>query len=854
MFFVDYYCFLVNIMIKTYVNEYKNKDLIMTIDELKAYDGRNNRRAYIAYKNQVYDVTESPFWQNGEHQGMHRAGMDLTSALAGAPHGDEVFKNFPVVATLQNEEPIKKKELPSSQDLKSKLRIFYNKYHPHPMTVHFPIALHLFAAGFDIAFLINSKEAYPLIVFYSFFIATVMGFFAMIPGMLSWWVNYNLSTKKPFVIKIIVSVITLILGVLAIGIYLENPNVAYGYTTPSIIYHTIILLTGINVIILGYYGGKISWGNLGEKNTPKVSLDMNKPSVIMSSTSRENEKKGLDVAHHVSISILIGGAAGMGIDTLEKILSNAFKASGYYVFTTKEFMSRVRGGSNTTLIRIANFAIQAPCWEVDISIAMDALALEHMKDRWHPDTLIVADESFSADHSDVIAVAMKESAKKFGNIQYGNSYIAGVLFGLLNIDKKPLIQSIENHFKGENSNKEVAEIGYVTGNKIENLTLPKLPDTHFDDVERLHLMNGTTACGFGFLAGGCNMITAYPMSPSTGVLNFMASMSKQFDIAVEQSEDEIASLMMALGGWYAGARAMTSTSGGGFALMGEALSLSGISETPAVIYLAQRPGPATGLPTRTEQGDLNLALYSGHGPFSRAVLAPGSLQECIDYCYLAFELADKYQIPVIVLSDQYLADTIMMIDDVNFSSYEQRRYIANSAVDYERYTDTKSGISPRGIPDYGDGLICAVSHEHDERGQSTEDYKVREQMIDKRARKNTELIGEAIAPTCKGAGDIAIVGWGSTKGAIAEALERLNDIRLDHVHFTWLHPLSRKQLSVLNDYKHIIVVENNADGAFADQLKLHDVRVDKKILQSNGFSFFTDQLTGMIEKSLKELS
>jgi 2-oxoglutarate ferredoxin oxidoreductase subunit alpha len=551
---------------------------------------------------------------------------------------------------------------------------------------------------------------------------------------------------------------------------------------------------------------------------------------------------------------LIGGAAGLGIDTLEKLLSHAFRASGYYIFSTKEFMSRVRGGSNTTLLRIANFPVQAPCWEVDISIAMDALAIEHMKERWHQDTAIFADESFSGENSNIIAVAMRESAKKFGNTQYGNTYMAGLLFGLLGIDKNFLLQSIDKYLKGENANQEVAKLGYETGSRLENLKLPKLPNTNIKEVEKLHLMDGTTACGFGFLAGGCNMITAYPMSPSTGVLNFMASMSKEFDIALEQSEDEIASLMMTLGGWYGGARAMTSTSGGGFALMGEALSLSGMTETPAVIYLAQRPGPATGLPTRTEQGDLNLALYSGHGPFARVVLAPGSLQECIDYGYLAFELADKYQIPVIVLSDQYLADTIIMIDDVDFSSYEQRRYITKSSKDYERYTDTSNGISPRTVPNFGEGLICAVGDEHDERGQITEDYKMRDKMVSKRAHKNDGLTREAVVPTCKGSGDIAIIGWGSSKGVIAESLKRVNDVRLEHIHFVWMHPLSQKQLNILDGYKYKIVVENNADGAFADQLTLHGVHVNDKILQSNGFSFFVDQLTNMIEKSIKELS
>ena len=185
----------------------------------------------------------------------------------------------------------------------------------------------------------------------------------------------------------------------------------------------------------------------------------------------------------------------------------------------------------------------------------------------------------------------------------------------------------------------------------------------------MHLINGSAASGFGFLAGGCNMITSYPMSPSTGVFNFMASMSKEFTLLVEQSEDDIAALNMVMGGWYGCARAMTSTSGGGFALMTEAMSLSGVSETPAVVYLAQRPGPATGLPTRTEQGDLNLAIHSGHGYFGRIILAPGDPQECIDYGYLAFELADRYKMPVIYLSDQYLADSISMIETIDFSAY-----------------------------------------------------------------------------------------------------------------------------------------------------------------------------------------
>lgn len=818
----------------------------MTIDELKKHDGQNGAKAYIAYKNVVYDVTNSPLWKEGNHQGSHTAGHDLTSELPDAPHSTEVFKRFKVVGRLEEGEKTQEPKIDFSEPLKSKLRAWYKEYHPHPAVVHFPIALHLFAAGMDALFLVTPKEAYAIGVFYSFFVATVMGFVAMIPGILSWWINYNFYMGRAFVVKLTVSIITLLLGVVAIAIYNANPNAIYEYSSGGIIYHAIVLVTGINVMILGYYGGKITWGSANDEAPAKEKSPAKEEAV---SIAKDAKSRIANKNSSKSISILIGGAAGMGIATLESILNSAFKKSGFYVYSTKEFMSRVRGGSNTTLIRISDVLVEAPCWEVDISVALDALALEHMQGRCHKETVIFADEAFGTD--DTILVAMQESAKKFGSAKYANTYIAGMLFGALSIDKNFLLESIAEHFKDDEVNKEVAQLGYEEGLKQEIKF--EMPEVDIESVKKLRQMDGTTASGFGFLAGGCNMLTAYPMSPSTGVLSFMASMTKHLDIAVEQTEDEIASLHMVLGGWYAGARAMTTTSGGGFALMCEALSLSGMTETPAVIYLAQRPGPATGLPTRSEQGDLNMAIYSGHGPFPRAVLAPGCLRECIDFGYLAFELADRFQTPVVFLSDQYLADTISMIEDVDFASYEQRRYIVKTDENYERYRDTEDGISPRGIPGFGDGLICSVGDEHDERGQITEDYKMREQMVAKRARKNEQLSKEIVAPEVLGDGDIAILGWGSTKGAIFEVLQNLGNPHLAQVHFAWVYPLSKEQLSVLEKFSHIIVVENNADGAFANQLKLHDVKIYKQILQSNGFNFFTDQLSVMIEESIKEI-
>ncbi|NOR55843.1 MAG: 2-oxoacid:acceptor oxidoreductase subunit alpha [Sulfurovum sp.] len=558
---------------------------------------------------------------------------------------------------------------------------------------------------------------------------------------------------------------------------------------------------------------------------------------------------------HESTSILIGGAAGAGIMSLENVLTDAFKRSGYFVFSTKEYMSRVRGGSNTTLLRISNVPICAPCWQVDIFIALDKEALDHVQERLGPTTIVLADESIKDETLTITAMPMLEAVKEVGNLRYANAYVAGVLFAMFSLDNQNLSKSIKTLLKKQHpeENETAMQEGFSYATSLRSVEMPKHLSALVHDPENMHLLNGSSASGFGFLLGGCNMITSYPMSPSTGVLNFMASMSNEFEIVVEQSEDEIASINMVLGGWYSGARAMTSTSGGGFALMTETISLSGVSETPAVVYLAQRPGPATGLPTRTEQGDLNLAIHSGHGYFGRIVLAPGDLQECIDYAYLAVELADRYQMPVIYLSDQYLADSIAMISDVDFSAYEQRRYIQRTEASYNRYSLKDGAISPRGVPSFGEGLIVSSSHEHEERGQSTENYHIRDQMQQKRQEKINLSIEEAFKPQVMGQGDIAVIGWGSTKAVIEEVLKVLNDAQLFQVHFNWVHPLNPEHLKVLKEAKTLIVIENNAVGDFADILKSHDVNIDHRILQSNGFPFFTDLLEEKLSKILKEI-
>lgn len=552
-----------------------------------------------------------------------------------------------------------------------------------------------------------------------------------------------------------------------------------------------------------------------------------------------------------AMSIMIGGPAGAGIKSAEKLLVETFRRLGYSLFSTKEYMSRIRGGSNTVQIRIGTTPIAAPTWHTDCYCALDEDALKHAAERIDGQTLLVGEGAKGK-----LALSLKKEAVETAGKQYVSTYAAGVLLGLLEADGAIAREVTRELFKSRDpeTNETVIVKGIERGRGLrehDTLRLPPVPKKR----SRPLYLDGTAACGFGFLAGGCNFVAAYPMSPSTGVLNFMAEQSKQLTVLVEQAEDEIAAFNMVLGAWYGGARGLTTTSGGGFALMGEGVSLSGMTETPAVVYLAQRPGPATGLPTRSEQGDLNLAIHSGHGDFPRIVLAPGDTDECIRLGHLAFEYADRFQVPVILLSDQYLADAYQETAVVDFEAdFANEYHIQKSTPDYRRFTLTKDGISPRAVPGYGEGLVCCDSDEHDERGQITESYAVRDAMVAKRRRKGENVVKASLPPLVRTSGTIAVVGWGSSKKVIEEVLNTLDDAKLFQVHFAWVHPLDPDALRPLRDADHVIVIENNSNAQFAGILRQHGIAVDRTILQSNGFPFFVDQLHGHLNETLKELS
>jgi 2-oxoglutarate ferredoxin oxidoreductase subunit alpha len=553
-------------------------------------------------------------------------------------------------------------------------------------------------------------------------------------------------------------------------------------------------------------------------------------------------------------TIVLGGQAGQGIQTIEYILARVLKRSGYHVFSTKEYMSRIRGGRNTITLRISNRPVTALKQSIDLLVPMDPAIIQHVGDRLTGNTIILGDTKVLNLDRDMIHTPLSEIAADAGGKIYENTAAVGVLSGLFDADLQVLSDYIAEYFEGKmaeviEQNVKAAQKGYGAGRKMKEDGSFPLSISKDERVSDRLLVNGAQAVAMGAIAGGCDFISSYPMSPSTGVLTFLAAHDEQFGIVAEQAEDEIAAVNMAVAAWYAGARAMASTSGGGFALMEEGISLAGILETPLVIHLAQRPGPATGLPTRTEQGDLELALYAGHGEFPRVLYAPGSIEEAFTLAARAFDTADRYQVPVFILTDQYTMDTYHDIPGLDSDGAWQEKHIVKTAPGYRRYVINDSGLSPRGVPGHGKGLVAADSDEHDEQGHITESMAVRTAMVDKRLRKARLLEKDAVAPVLTGPGDFTtlLVGWGSTFQPIREALELTGRLDTAHLHFPQVFPLPSQTHGFLEQADRVIVVENNATAQFGKVLKLHAGREpDGVILKYDGMAFTVEELAAAI--------
>jgi len=524
----------------------------------------------------------------------------------------------------------------------------------------------------------------------------------------------------------------------------------------------------------------------------------------------------------IDINIVVSGAAGQGIQTIGYILAKTVSEAGYNVFSWQEYESRIRGGSNSYRLRVSENPVNAPLVKADIFMPLDKESKTKYRPLLKEHGILIDDQEMGGR---IITVPFVDIAKKeFGNKLFANTVAVGALTAVLGIKVESLKKVIFDEFSGKDEeivskNISAAEEGYKLAKRnCEGICTWVLPERE----KKHYLISGNEALALGAAAAGCRFIAAYPMTPSTGIITFLSKHKDRLRIFTEQAEDEIGAINMAIGASYAGVRAMTASSGGGFALMVEGISLAGMTETPVVVVLAQRPAPATGLPTRTEQGDLLFAIYAGHGEFPKIVFAPSDSKDALHKIARAFNLADKYQTPAIILTDQFLADSYFTVENFELNKLTNNSHFANPAKieDYKRYQLNDAGISPRLYPGQSKHLVCCDSDEHDEYGHITENLELRKMMVKKRCKKSEVLKKEIRPPEENRFSDAedVFVSWGSSRNAVFEAVDKLREqgTKVGAIHFTELWPLPEYELTPEKNY---YTVESNATGQLARLLR-----------------------------------
>jgi 2-oxoglutarate ferredoxin oxidoreductase subunit alpha len=569
------------------------------------------------------------------------------------------------------------------------------------------------------------------------------------------------------------------------------------------------------------------------------------------------------------ISIRIGGEAGQGMRIISSLLGKASVRSGLWVFTFQDIMSRIRGGHNFTQLRLSDRPVRSPSSKVDILVCLDKNTLELYQQNMQG--FIIYDPGKFKENPPLgekyLAVPLEEMANKIGgDARMANSVASGAVLGLLGLTLDSLFSLIADIFseKGDQviqANKKCAQSGYdLVKEKYKGL--PFCQNFTARDQHKKMLLTGSEAIALAAIASNIRFYSGYPMSPATPIMEYLAAKKKKYGLIVEQAEDEIAAINMAIGAFFGGARSMTGTSGGGLALMVEGISLAGMTETPIVIADCQRPAPATGFPTRTEQADLLYVAHAGHGEFPRAIFAPSTAEDAFDLTNKAFYLAEKYQTPVFILGDQYLNDSAWTADKFSLKGIipEKQSLLSGdelkniSAYQYRRYRITDSGISPRILPGTPNQVLYADSDEHTEEGHITESGEVRRMMVEKRLRKLSGLYQEIQKPKIYPDKRVKeyIVSWGSTLGIIEEAVSILNNegLSIGFIHFSEVYPL--REDAIPNDIlknARLVAVENNATAQFARLLRMETgVEIKDRILKYDGRPFYPQDVAEEIKK------
>lgn len=528
------------------------------------------------------------------------------------------------------------------------------------------------------------------------------------------------------------------------------------------------------------------------------------------------------------INILVGGPAGAGIESVAHSLALAFTREGLHAITSSEYENVIRGGHSFASVHAAAQPVKSHQLHYDLLIAMDKNSILMHKDEvdvggaiiYDGEKLKVEDVEFPEGVA-IVEIPLARLAKEAGLALAANVVAVGAALGVLNWKQEAMQSVLATIFQRKGD--EVVEInhkalaaGFEYVNENHTHRIQKQIE---GDGKKRFLMSGNEAITLGSIRAGIKFLAAYPMTPGSTIMTTLAKEARNYDVVVIHAEDEIAAVNMAVGAGYAGIRAATSTSGGGMALMSEAMSLSGQMEAPLVIFNAQRPGPSTGLPTRTGQGDLRMAMHSGQGDFPRMVIALGDHEECVHLSAEAFNYAEKYQIPVIVLTEKYLADQYRsseydIADGIAIDRGKVVEAVENPE-EFKRFADTPDGVSPRSVPGIKGGQHTATSYEHTEYGKAEEEVPGVALMMEKRWRKLESILSELPPPKTYGEGDHVVVVWGATKNPAlgAQELLKAKGLNTKIVQMQFIHPFKTDAvLEAIKNRKSLVFVEGNQSG------------------------------------------
>lgn len=567
------------------------------------------------------------------------------------------------------------------------------------------------------------------------------------------------------------------------------------------------------------------------------------------------------------ILIGIGGEAGAGIMESGNLLAKYALKNGLYTFMASEYPSLIRGGHNFSVVHISTDEIHCLSQGIDLLIALNE---ETITLHWHElrkGSAVIYDSdviSLEKTSDDVIlhGLPLTSIAKESGGPPIMRNTVAiGAAIAIIQGDFTVLEKILQDTFakKGQeiiDSNVKAALKGlrYIQGQHDETFGFAIEHKT--PNPENI-LINGNDAISIGAIRAGLKFAAIYPMTPTTSILEYLAANQNNYNMVIKEPEDEISAIIMSIGASAAGVRSLTATSGGGFCLMTEGMGMAGIAETPLVVVEGMRSGPSTAMPTKTEQSDLDFVLTPGHGEFPHVVLTPGDAGECLKETFNAFNIADKYQLPVVILTDKYLSSSISVMEKPNNLHWTiDRGKYAKESADYKRYQYSEDGISPRSLPGIPGMLNHFNSYEHDEAGHDNDDTQERINMITKRMKKIDTLAADLPEPVVYGPkeADITIIGWGSNKGIILDALKMLEEegVKANYLHLLYVKPFPAVTVSnAIDEARESLIVENNYTGQMARYIRAATGRkIKHKLLKYDGNPFYPEEIIAKVKSIL----